>query len=99
MNEILDEKSSILLTALAGKSTEFASELSRVTDHAVKSIEVKGLTFTQAMMDNSEQITRLINEASETATDSVNKSIKQMQTTAQEASQATASSINQSIKQ
>ena len=65
MTEILDVKSSVLLTALGSKSTEFASELSRVTDHAVKAIEVKGLTFTQTMMDNSEQIARLINEACE----------------------------------
>ena len=42
--------------------------MSRVTDHAVKAIEAKGFTFTQTMMDNSEQIARLINEASENAT-------------------------------
>ena len=40
--------------ALTGKSQEFASEVSRVTDHAVKAIEAKGFTFTQTMMDNSE---------------------------------------------
>ena len=68
MTRILDEKSSVLLIALTGKSQEFASEVSRVTEHAVKAIEAKGFTFTQTMMDNSEQIARLINEASETAT-------------------------------
>ena len=46
------------------KSQEFSSEVSRVTDHAVKAIEAKGFTFTQTMMDNSEHIARLINEAS-----------------------------------
>ena len=51
------------------------------------------------MMDNSEQIARLINEASETATDFVNKSIKQLQATSQEATQATASAVGQSVKQ
>ena len=68
MTRILDEKSSTLISALGGKSQEFANEVSRVTDHAVKAIEAKGFTFTQTMMDNSEQIARLINEASETAT-------------------------------
>jgi hypothetical protein len=99
LTEILDDKSSVLLAALNSKSAEFSGELSRLTEHAVKAIEVKGLAFTQTMMDNSEQIARLINEASETATGSVNESIKQMQTTTQGASQAVATSVNQSIQQ
>ncbi len=78
MTRILDEKSSTLISALTGKSQEFANEVSRVTDHAVKAIEAKGFTFTQTMMDNSEQIARLINEASETATGSLSRSIKEM---------------------
>ena len=49
MTRILDEKSSTLLTALTGKSQEFANEVSRVTDHAVKAIEAKGFTFTRTM--------------------------------------------------
>src|SRR5207245_5907162 len=74
MTRILDEKSSGLLSALTGKSSEFASEVSRVTDHAVKAIEAKGFTFTQTMMDNSEYIARLINEASESATNAPTRS-------------------------
>ena len=54
MTRILDEKSSTLLSALTGKSQEFANEVSRVTEHAVKAIEAKGFTFTRTMMDNSE---------------------------------------------
>jgi len=99
MTTILDDKGGVLLTTLGSKSTEFASELTRLTDHAVKAIEAKGLNFTQTMMDNSEQIARLINEASEVATASVNKSIKQMQTTTQEANQSSAGMVGQSIKQ
>ena len=53
--------------------------MSRVTDHAVKAIEAKGFNFTQTMMDNSEQIARLINEASETATGAVTRSLKELQ--------------------
>ncbi len=62
-----------LLAALSGKSQEFASEVSRVTEHAVKAIEAKGFTFTQTMMDNSEHIARLINEASENATNALSR--------------------------
>ena len=78
MTRIVDEKSSGLLTALTAKSQEFASEVSRVTDHAVKAIEAKGFNFTQTMMDNSAQIARLINEASETATGAINQSMKKL---------------------
>src|SRR4029077_7830383 len=64
MTKIVDEKSSGLLIALTAKSQEFSGEVSRVTDHAVKAIEAKGFNFTHTMIDNSEQIARLINEAS-----------------------------------
>jgi hypothetical protein len=50
----------------------------RVTDHAVKAIEAKGFNFTQTMMDNSEQIARLINEASASATGAVNQSLQHL---------------------
>src|SRR5262245_65935798 len=59
MTRIVDEKTSGLLAALTNKRQEFVSEVSRVTDHAVKAIEAKGFNFTQTMMDNSEQIARL----------------------------------------
>ena len=62
------------------RAEEFVSEVSRVTEHAVKAIEAKGFNFTQTMMDNSEHIARLINEASETATGSVSQSLKELQT-------------------
>ena len=81
MTRILDDKSSTLLTALSSKSKEFSGEVSKATDHAVKSIEAKGFTFTRTMMDNSEQIARLINEASETATTAVNRTLKDLQET------------------
>ena len=80
MTSILDEKSSVLLIALTRKSQEFSSEVSRVTDHAVKAIEAKGFTFTQTMMDNSEHIARLINEATESGTGAVARSLKELQT-------------------
>src|SRR5258708_39609683 len=58
MTRLLDDKSNGLIMALTGKGQEFAGEVSRVTDHAVKSIEAKSFVFTQTMMDNSEAIAR-----------------------------------------
>ena len=85
MTAILDDKSGVLLTALGGKTSDMANEITRITEQTVKAIEAKGFTFTHTMMDNSEQIARIINEASDVATGSVNKSIKQMQSTSLEA--------------
>ena len=79
MTLLLDEKSNSLLTALTGKGQEFANEVSRVTDHAVKSIEAKSFVFTQTMMDNSEEIARIINDASQSATSAMTSSLGQLQ--------------------
>ena len=99
MTKIVDEKSSGLLAALTNKSQEFVSEVSRVTDHAVKAIEAKGFNFTQTMMDNSEQIARLISEASETATGAVNQSLKDLQTSHIAATETTGEAVSRSIKE
>ena len=45
----------------------------------MKSIEGQGFTFTRTMMDNSEQIARLVNEASQNATTTVNRTLKELQ--------------------
>ena len=74
MTEIVDEKSSGLLAALTRKGEEFVSEVGRVTEQAVNAVEAKGFNFTQTMTDNSEQIARLISEASATATGAVMRS-------------------------
>ena len=79
MTRILDEKSSGLIAALSGKGQEFAGDVSRVTDQAVKAIEAKSFVFTQTMMDNSQEIARLINEASQSATAAVTRSLGQLQ--------------------
>ena len=89
MTKILDTNSSTLLTALTTRSKEFSSEVMKATDHAVKSIEAQGFTFTRTMMDNSEQISRLVNEASQNAATTINSTLKEMQ-------ESTKSAIEQS---
>src|SRR4029079_3327379 len=99
MTRILDEKSSGLLTALTGKSQEFANEVSRVTDHAVKAIEAKGFTFTRTMMDNSEQIARMINDASDTATTSLSRVISEMHAGTQVATENSTAAMARAMRE
>jgi hypothetical protein len=79
MTRTLDEKSHELLASLTDKGEQFAGEVTRITDQAVKAIEAKGLVFARSMMDNSEEIARLINNASETATSAVTRTLGQFQ--------------------
>ena len=98
MTRLLDEKSNILLVALAGKSQEFAGEVNRITDQAVKSIEAKSFVFTQTMMDNSEEIARLINDASQTATVAMTQTLGQLQQGAQSASEAAKQTVTRTLE-
>jgi hypothetical protein len=98
MTHLLDEKSNGLLVALSGKGQEFAGEVSRITDQAVKSIEAKSFVFTQTMMDNSEEIARLINEASQTATGAMTRTLGQLQEGAQGVTESAKSTITRTLE-
>ncbi len=98
MTRLLDEKSNGLLVALSGKGQEFAGEVSRITDQAVKSIEAKSFVFTQTMMDNSEEIARLINEASQTATVAMTRTLGQLQEGTQGVSEAAKATITRTLE-
>ena len=98
MAQTLDEKSHELLTSLSTKGEEFAGEVTRVTDQAVKAIEAKGLVFAQSMMDNSEEIARLINDASLTATSAVTRTLGQFQEGTQGIADAAKSSIARTLE-
>jgi len=90
---ILDEKSGNFLIALGGRGQQFATDVDRVTKEAVQSIETKGLSFTKTMLDNSQDIARIINDAASTASASVTRSLENLQAgakTATEHSQQTA---------
>jgi DNA anti-recombination protein RmuC len=98
MTHTLDEKSHELLTSLSAKGEQFAGEVTRVTDQAVKAIEAKGLVFAQSMMDNSEEIARLINDASQTATSAVTRTLGQFQEGTQGVADAAKSSIARTLE-
>ena len=98
LTRLLDEKSNVLLTALSGKGQEFAGEVGRITDQAVKSIEAKSFVFTQTMMDNSEEIARLINDASQNASVAMTRSLGQLQQGAQTATEAAKQTITRTLE-
>ena len=68
----------------------------------MKAIEAQGFTFTRTMMDNSEQIARLVNEATQTATVTVNKTLKDLQETSraaiEQSKQITTSSVSEMME-
>ncbi|HXQ84958.1 MAG TPA: hypothetical protein VN769_12925 [Xanthobacteraceae bacterium] len=99
MTRTLDEKSNSLLVALTNKGQEFAGEVGRATDHAVKSIDAKGFVFTQTMMDKSEEIARLINDASQNATAAVTRTLGQMQEGAQGVTESAKLTISRTLEE
>ncbi len=99
LTEALDLKSSELLSALSGKGDQFASEIGRITDQAVNAIEAKGFVFTQTMMDNSEEIARLINDASQNATTAVTRTLGQFQEGTQGVADAARTSISRTLEE
>jgi hypothetical protein len=99
MSRLLDEKSNGLLVALTDKGQQFASEVVRVTDQAVKAIDAKGFVFTQTMMDKSDDITRQINDASLNATTAITRTLGQMQEGALGVTEAAKLTISRSLEE
>ncbi len=99
MTRILDEKSNGLLGALTAKGEQFAGEVSRATDQAVKAIDSKGFVFTQTMLDKSEDIARHINDASLTATAAITRTLGQMQEGAQGVTESAKQTIARSLEE
>jgi hypothetical protein len=93
MTTVLNDKSGGVLAAITEKGEQFAKDVTKATDDAMKSIEDKGFTFTRTMMDNSAEISRMINSAGEAASNTVNRTLTDLNETTQkaiESSKATA---------
>jgi hypothetical protein len=85
MTTILSDKSGGVLSAITAKGEQFASEITKATDLALSSIEQKGFAFTRTMLDNSSEITRMINTAGEAASNNVTRTLNELNETAQKA--------------
>ena len=99
IGRVLEQKSGELVATLAGKGEQFAAQVGRVTDQAVQAIEAKGFVFTQTMMENSEEIARLINEAGENATTSVTRTLGQFQEGTQGVADAAKTAITRTLQE
>jgi len=64
----------------------------------VKCIEAKSFVFTQTMMDNSEEIARLINDASQTATAAMTRTLGQLQEGALGVSESAKATITRTLE-
>lgn len=95
MTEVLSDRSGGVLHAITEKGQQFAADVSKATELAIAEFDVKGVAFSRAVMDNSAEITRMINTAGETAANSVTRTLNDLQETATKAverSRATAAS-------
>jgi hypothetical protein len=98
MARVLDERSSTLITTLATKGEQLAGQVERVTEQTVKAIDSKGFVFAQTMMDKSEELSRLINDASLNATAAVTRTLLQMQEGTQGVTDTAKSSIARTLE-
>ncbi|MBI4274517.1 MAG: hypothetical protein HY659_07435 [Rhizobiales bacterium] len=102
MTRILDTSSSTLLSALSDKSRDFTGQINRATEEAVHSIGAHGFEFTNTMLNNSHELSRMINQAGESASEKVNatlKSLEEQLKTAIEQSRESASAAVTEISQ
>jgi hypothetical protein len=99
MTRLLDQNSNGLLVAMSSKGEALAGEVARITDQAVKSIDAKGYVFTQTMMEKSEDIARLINDASLNATSAITHTLGQMQEGAQGVTEAAKATITRTLEE
>jgi Apolipoprotein A1/A4/E domain len=85
MTTVLSDKSGSVLAAITEKGEQFAGEVGKATEQAIKAIEDRGFAFTRNMMDNSAELSRMINTSGETAAVTVTKALHDLHDTAQKA--------------
>ncbi|MES2168423.1 MAG: methyl-accepting chemotaxis protein, partial [Pseudomonadota bacterium] len=85
LSQLVDSRRGALIEALGSKAAEISSTIGSAADSALKSIENHGGAFTVAMMNNSSDLARQINTASEIAIGAVSKSLKDIDQTSRAA--------------
>jgi hypothetical protein len=73
--------------------------VTNATDHADKAIEERGFAFTRTMMDNSTEISRMINTAGEAATSAVNRTMTELNDVTQKAITRSRETATSSVKE
>jgi hypothetical protein len=85
MSGILSDSSGGVLDAITVKGQQFAHDVGAATEQAIRSIDERGFGFTRSMLDNSAEITRMINSAGEAASNQVNRTFSDLHQAAQKA--------------
>ena len=85
MATILSDRSGSVLAAIVEKGEQFAGDVGKATEQAIKAIEDRGFAFTRNMMDNSAELSRMINTAGETAANMVTRTVNDLHETAAKA--------------
>ena len=99
MTTVLSDKSGGVLSAITEKADHFTREVTHATDQAVKAIEERGFAFTRTMMDNSTEISRMINTAGEAATSAVNRTMTELNDVTQKAITRSRETATSSVKE
>ncbi len=89
LSQMIDSKRGSLVEALGNKTNQLNTDIDRITADALKSIEVRGNTFSQSIVANGSDVARTITNSGELATSAINKSLKDLE-------QASRSAIEQS---
>jgi ABC-type transporter Mla subunit MlaD len=82
---VLADKSGGVIAALNEKGEQFAGDITRATEQALNAIDERGLGFARTMLDNSGEISRIINAAGESAAQSVSRTMNELNETTQNA--------------
>ena len=67
------------MSALAEAVGQFSAETERVAEGVAQAIDVKAFAFAQLMKDNSNELARIINAASASATVVLSRTLKELQ--------------------
>jgi len=79
LSQMIDGKRGTLVEAMGTKTSQLSADIDRVTSDALKSIETRGLAFSQSMAANGSDVARTITNAGELATGAVSKSLKELE--------------------
>jgi hypothetical protein len=88
-----------VLSAITVKGEQFAGDVGKATELAIKAIEDRGFAFTRNMMDNSAELSRMISSAGETAANMVTRTVNDLHETAQKAIDKSKDTANVTVTQ
>ena len=82
LRRVLDEKTGVFLSTFGAQGQKFSTEIERLTHTAVQSIDQKGVAFSKALVQTSENITLQINDASSKASAQIGRTVGELDSSA-----------------